>query len=121
MLLGLIDALRDAEAGGEDAWRTKAQLFDYAQAMREVERVPDPMPPGWNRPAPATARDVFRCLLDAAVRVEHGDSFEGLIIWSMPTDEPELTDADFGLVARYRVGNLDGQGGMRVFTPETSS
>jgi hypothetical protein len=34
----------------------------------------------------------------------------------MPTDEPELEGADFGVLARYRIGNLDGQGSLRVFS-----
>lgn len=77
----------------------------------------DPMPAGWNRPAPATQDQLVAVLEDALEHVRVRDSFEGFIQWSMPTDEPELQDADFGLMARYRVGNSMGQGGLRVFTP----
>lgn len=79
-----------------------------------------PLPLGWNEPAPATRHEVVDVLRDAADAVELGDSFEGFIAWSMPTDEPELADADFGMFARYRVGNREGQGGLRVFTRERS-
>lgn len=73
---------------------------------------------GWNLPAPASKEELVEVLKDALLSVGRGDSFEGSITWSMPTDEPWLQDADFGLVARYRIGNLDGQGGLRAFTRE---
>ena len=79
-----------------------------------VER--DAMPAGWNRPAPASLAELVDVLHDAYDRVAEGDSWEGTITWTMPTDEPELEGADFGLMARYRIGNRDGQGGLRVFT-----
>ena len=116
ILLGLIDAVRAEDAGSEPAYLAMARLFDYAQHVRDVENVPDPMPAGWNRPAPASKYEVTSALTDALQRVRAGDSFEGFIQWTMPTDEPELEGAEFGLMARYRVGNLDGQGGMRVYS-----
>ena len=120
ILLGLISALRAAlDSGGRDAGASALDdLFLFATEVQRVEGVPDPMPAGWNRPARASQRDVARVLLEAASRVEIGDSFEGTITWTMPTDEPELEGSEFGLIARYRVGNLDGQGGVRVWQPE---
>jgi hypothetical protein len=125
ILLGMIDALRDslddATLPGNDADDAASSLFTYAQHVRQVESVPDPMPPGWNRLAPASQAELEDVLHDALERVIAGDSYEGTITWTMPTDEPELEHADFGLVARYRIGNLAGQGGLRVFTGGTES
>ena len=78
----------------------------------------DPMPAGWNRPAPADANQLVEVLEDVLTLVREGDSWEGFVQWSMPTDEPELEGADFGLIARYRIGNLAGQGGLRVYSPD---
>jgi hypothetical protein len=97
----------------------------------------DGLPLGWNLPAPATTEELLFVLDDVRACIEAGDSFEGYFAWSMPTDEqwlyPEGTAFDeygypvsnsdgppeplgeFGLLARYRVGSADGQGGMRVF------
>lgn len=50
-------------------------------------------------------------LLDMSVHVEQGDSYDGSI--SYETDY-EGGEPGFGVVAAYRVGNLMGQGGMRV-------
>lgn len=107
-LLALIRVLLDNPA---DATARDLVKRDVAQF---VER--DAMPAGWNRPAPASTSELVRTLLDVVSRVHAGDSWEGTITYCMPTDEPELEGADFGLVARYRIGNLDGQGGLRVFT-----
>lgn len=82
------------------------QVLDHEDPMSRA---------GWNRPAPADTEDVLGVLAEAAERVAIGDSFEGFITWVMPTDEPELEGSEFGLIARYRIGNLDGQGGLRVY------
>src|SRR4051794_22281331 len=90
---------------------------------------------GWNVPAPADKEELISVLEDVLALIRADDSFEGTITWSMPTDEPWLTEvdedaiargvdrewarkptADFGLVARYRIGNSLGQGGLRAFT-----
>jgi len=85
--------------------------------LKQVLDAEDPMSAaGWNRPAPATVEQLLDVLEDVRAAVAEGDSFEGFVAWSMPDpDEPELAGADFGLVARYRIGNLQGQGGLRVF------
>jgi hypothetical protein len=123
IFLGMIEAVRVAYGDPLDEEELDVRLqplFAFAEHVRKAHDVPDPMPAGWNRPAPAGKADVVRVLLNAAVRVDAGDSFEGTITWEMPMDEPELDGADFGLIARYRVGNLDGQGGMKVWQPEAS-
>jgi len=107
-LLALIRVLLDNPT---DA--TARELVER-DTVQFVER--DDMPAGWNRPAPASTSELVRVLLDVVSRVHMGDSFEGTITYTMPTDEPELAGADFALVARYRIGNLDGQGGLRVFS-----
>lgn len=120
VMLGLIDALvREARVQGvePEVAAAIANLDLFARRMLELEDMPDTLPAGWNRPAPATTSEVVRALIAAAGSVVDGDSFEGTITWTMPTDEPELEGAEFGLVARWRVGNRDGQGGVRVFAP----
>jgi hypothetical protein len=129
-----------AHAGGSGVITPgEEQLIDLieriARAVEAEERVPEPvservrdarefvaalvaaddLPAGWNRPAPASTEDLTAVLHDALERVSIGDSFEGFVEWLMPFDEPELAGADFAVRARYRVGNLHGQGGMRVF------
>lgn len=94
---------------------TIATLDLYCRDLRRREAL-DTLPAGWNRPAPASTDELESTLRDALEHVVIGDSWEGTITWSMPLDEPELEGAEFGLVARYRVGNLQGQGGLRVFT-----
>lgn len=91
---------------------------DFVADIYAIEGMPDPLPAGWNRPAPANTPDVLNVLRAAAEHVAAGDSFEGTITWVMPTDEEELEGYEFGMVARYRVGNLDGQGGVKVYTHE---
>jgi hypothetical protein len=107
-----MDGLADAKQTGEamDARTTAKTIAEAIYAgrllvnqIRKHEGIADTLEPGWNRPAPANVDDVVGVL-------------EGTITWTMPTDEPELEDAAFGMVARYRIGNLQGQGGLRVYT-----
>lgn len=88
----------------------------WGQLARRALEDDDPMGAGWNRPAPASFIEMAEVLRTAAEHVEEGDSFEGFIQWVMPTDEPELVGFDCGVMARFRVGNLAGQGGLFVFT-----
>lgn len=68
-----------------------------------------------NYPAPVTFEDLTLVLADALTHVEGRDSFEGFIEWVMPTAEV-VPDGTFALLrARYRVGNSEGQGGLRTF------
>lgn len=104
---------------------------------------PDTMPAGWNRPMAASKDDLLEALEGALAHVRADDSFEGFVEWSMPIpgpceachgtgkffkadcvrcggsgvrwEDPRMSEAAFGLRARYRVGNSMGQGGMRVF------
>jgi hypothetical protein len=132
MLIGVIehvgstlDRIADAKRAGEriDAKATAKAIAEaiyagrqFVNQIRRQEGIADTLEPGWSRPAPANIDDVVGVLEDAAERVAMGDSFEGTITWTMATDEPELEDAAFGMVARYRIGNLQGQGGLRVYT-----
>lgn len=57
--------------------------------------------------------EAFLAVLDdIRNRVAAGDSFEGFVQYLLPEedDPPE----GFRVMARWRVGNLEGQGGMRV-------
>jgi hypothetical protein len=103
--------------GGEMLAQAIFNARAFVNEVKRQEGIPDTMGAGWNRPARAGTDDVVGTLTDAAERVAIGDSFEGFVMWEMPMGEPELEGADFGLTARYRVGNLDGQGGLRTYTP----
>ena len=70
--------------------------------MAEKIRVPSTVP----------LAGLLGILDDIRARVAAGDSFEGSITYGMPAAE----DADpmsFDVVTTYRIGNTDGQGGMR--------
>lgn len=60
-------------------------------------------------PAEMSHRELAVLLADVAARVHRGDSFEGFIEYVLG-DEPER----WLVRARYRIGNADGQGGMRI-------
>jgi hypothetical protein len=60
---------------------------------------------GGNLPVPSTYREVAAHLRVMAELVEAGDSLEGSLEYSMP---------EVMLRASYRVGNLGGQGGVRI-------
>lgn len=115
MIMGLAEAVLLARTEEELVESTEA-LGRYLEHVRRAEGLPDTMGPGWNRPAPASTHDVTATLINAAARVAENDSWEGTITWTLPDDdEPELEGAEFGLMARYRIGNRDGQGGLRVY------
>src|SRR4051794_38107641 len=83
----------------------------------ELHHAPDDgMDYGWNVPAPCTKAELVSVLEDALARVRGGDSWEGTITWVMPTDEAWLQSSEYGLSARYRIGNSHGQSGVRTFT-----
>lgn len=65
------------------------------------------------KPVPMSKETLVVLLDDIKEHVEAGDSFEGYLNYLMPTiyDPP---DADYLVEARYRIGNLQGQGGMRI-------
>ena len=65
--------------------------------------------------------DLITILKEITERVEIGDSWEGYLNYLMP--EPDETGNfedghDFDVEARFRVGNLDGQGGMKIIGVE---
>lgn len=64
----------------------------------------------------ASKAELLALLDDMRAGVESGDTLEGSVQFLLPyppAGEPE--HADFMVVARYRVGNLAGQGGLRSF------
>lgn len=67
-----------------------------------------------HKPARLTYADVARLLRMMADAVEIGDSYEGFIEYLIPEDINERGDPTVEVRARYRVGNLDGQGGMTI-------
>lgn len=71
-----------------------------------------------NLPVPITYEALAAILRGMAELVEHGDSFEGSIEYSIPMPENESDpppDAETVMVrAAFRIGNRMGQGGMRI-------
>jgi hypothetical protein len=69
-----------------------------------------------NAPTPKTTAELLGVLDDVRARVAAGDSFEGSLEYLMPYDEEGVLveGADFMVRAAYRVGNSQGQGGMRL-------
>lgn len=69
--------------------------------------------PQQRRPKQMTPEQVSALLLDMSVRVGQGDSFDGSISYYLDyeNNEPGIV---FDVTAVYRVGNLMGQGGMRI-------
>ena len=57
--------------------------------------------------------DLVTVLTDILDRVTRGDSLEGNVSWMIPEDEGAPAGS-FDVTAAYRVGNLMGQGGMRM-------
>jgi hypothetical protein len=65
-------------------------------------------------PVPMGSETLAAILRDMADRVEKHDSFEGSIEYLMPTTE-DVPEGTYALVrASYRIGNTDGQGGIRL-------
>ncbi|WP_037573553.1 hypothetical protein [Phaeacidiphilus oryzae] len=56
--------------------------------------------------------DLLALLDDIRARVAAGDSFEGWLHYLIP-DNPDAAHP-FDVAAAYRIGNRDGQGGMRL-------
>jgi len=71
-----------------------------------------------NDPVPSTYAEVAAVLRQMATLVELGDSFEGSIEYLMPAPvEDESQPGEYPEVmlrAAFRIGNRDGQGGMRI-------
>ncbi len=62
---------------------------------------------------PVTQEQLVAVLEDVLEAVKAGDSFEGFINYLLP--EPQDKEETYArLEARYRVGNLEGQGSMRM-------
>jgi hypothetical protein len=68
------------------------------------------------QPEPMTKAQMVELFTDLLMRIDLGDSWEGFVEWNMP--DPDV-DADVVamVVARYRIGNREGQGGMRFIGP----
>jgi hypothetical protein len=60
-----------------------------------------------------TREELEAILEDMLIKVKAGDSLEGYLNYLMP--DPDLSaPGTFDVEARYRVGNLQGQGFMRM-------
>jgi hypothetical protein len=68
-----------------------------------------------NKPVPLTQEQLTELLADILDHIRDGDSFEGHLEYSMPDPDDSPPDGTYAMVrAAYRVGNLQGQGGMRM-------
>lgn len=73
--------------------------------MSELRHVPEPM----------TRTQFLEVLDDIRKRVEAGDSMEGSLEYTFPdVDSEEDLSVEFMVLAAYRVGNLQGQGSVRI-------
>lgn len=68
-----------------------------------------------NYPAPASTETVIEVLSECLTGVRNGDTHEGFVQFSLPYPPEDPADADFMLIARFRAGNLFGQGSLRTF------
>lgn len=59
-----------------------------------------------------TTKEIVGVLRDIAMRIERGDSFEGSFHYSCMEDH--LQRGQWEVEANYRIGNIDGQGGVRI-------
>lgn len=71
---------------------------------------------GANLPVPMSYEALAVVLRGMADLVEHGDSLEGSIEYTIPTGyaAPEEVAGDVMVRASFRIGNRDGQGGVRI-------
>lgn len=75
--------------------------------------------PRVNPMEPMTKGQLFALIDDIHERIHEGDSFEGRLIWAIPDpDEDDLPEIVARVEACYRIGNRDGQGGMRMIGVE---
>lgn len=68
-------------------------------------------------PVPMTKDQLIETLEVMIEHIRQGDSYEGNVQYLMPYDDESgeiIEGADFVVSAAYRVGNLQGQGGMRM-------
>jgi hypothetical protein len=66
------------------------------------------------RPAVVSREDLVAILNDMADRVRVGDCFGGSIEFEYWDQENGAGKDEFSAMGAYRVGNLEGQGGMRI-------
>jgi hypothetical protein len=71
-------------------------------------------------PEPCSKETLLMLLDDIRAHVEADDSFEGFVEYTMPWSEEigdpmtDGPDTNFRVRASYRIGNSQGQGGMRM-------
>jgi hypothetical protein len=66
------------------------------------------------KPLVAERRELSAILRDMADRIDSGDSFEGNIEYSYWDEENGAGENQFSVMGTYRIGNKDGQGGLRM-------
>lgn len=65
------------------------------------------------RPEPMTKEQLVALFTDLLTRIDLGDTWEGFVEWLLPDPDEVADDVVAEVRARYRVGNTEGQGGMR--------
>jgi len=73
-------------------------------------------------PVAMSKEQLVNLLEDITRRVQAGDSYEGNLQYEMPIEDGQAdvvpgwptADCDFWVTGTYRIGNLQGQGGMRM-------
>ncbi len=67
-----------------------------------------------NKPLVVERRELSAILRDMADKIDAGDSWEGHLEYSYWDEENGAGRDQFSVMGTYRIGNLDGQGGVRL-------
>jgi hypothetical protein len=67
-----------------------------------------------SKPDVVSREAMANILLDMSQRVRAGDSWEGSVEYHYWDEEHGAGQGEYSVKAAYRIGNLEGQGGMRV-------
>lgn len=65
-------------------------------------------------PAILNKDQLVKLLHHIAELIEIGDSFEGMLEYLIPDEDEQTEEMTFAVRSRFRVGNSEGQGGMRI-------
>lgn len=74
-----------------------------------------------NSPAVVSVQEMAEILEDMAKRVRKGDCFGGSIEFHFADDFFGAGPNEYTVMGQYRIGNSEGQGGMRLICKETKT
>lgn len=103
-----VAGIADAMAASNDP-----QVIAFGMEIRATVDYEDEMPAGFNRPIRVDKTILVTTLRNVAAHVEADDSAGGFVEY-----EWSETPGKYDVRASYRVGNLLGQGGLRILHEE---